>query len=335
MYKADLDRHLRGDLPFKSFLFYGQSHFLIDYYEKQVVTKIDERNESDVKNVFFEDYTFAECQNYLSQPSLFGGKNILVIKLSAKIDAKELKSLLDICDKHANAYLIVSLYATGMDYQKEKRIVDGLNKEFSKQKKATTVRFFKPFLKEATDILAQRAQELDLPIAYNVVKYLYENQHEHLEFAYNELDKLALLQTEITYALIDEHSSNLALDEYEEIFIHLLEKKPFLDELKKLLEHTLKEAELIRLFSDFILNLILFNIYIKDNGYYDSKAILGVKLPKNIEEKRAKLAIRYKLPTYIAVLHTLQETEHQIKGNIKTDTHAFLCSCFARIQKQL
>ena len=335
MYKADLDRHLRGDFPFKSFFFYGQSHFLIDYYEKQIIAKIDERKESDVKSVFFEEYASTECQTYLSQSSLFGGKNILSIKLNAKIDAKELKALLEICSNNANAYLIVSLHAIGLDYQKEKRIVDGLNKEFSKQQTSATVRFFKPFLKEATDILAQRAKEINLPIAYNVVKYLYENQHEHLEFAYNELDKLALLQTEITYAIIDEHSSNLALDEYEEIFVHLLEKKPFLDELKKLLEHTLKEAEILRLFSDFVLNLILFNIYIKDNGCYDSKAILGVKLPKNIEEKRAKLAIRYKLPTYLSLLNALQELEHQIKGNIKTDTHVFLCSCFARFQKQL
>lgn len=336
MYKSQFDKHLDDNLHFKAIFLYGQSDFFIEYYKDLIVSNIQKTPE--VKVIYFEEYNFDICNSFLNQPSLFGGENILVIKTENAILQKELKSLIHLTNINSNAYLIVQYYASkssSQNYQKEKKAIDSFTKSFSNQNHTCFIRFFKPSMKEALDILHQKARDININISPIGIKYLYQSQHEHLEFAFKELEKLALLDKDITNEDIEAISSNLSFDEAEDILTNILEKKPFLYDLQRLIEHKTKDIEFIRLFCDFLYTLILFNIFIKENGYFNSQAILGIRLPRDIEEKRAKLAIKYKLQKYTEILSFMLSLELELKTNIDIDHKMYLYSSIAKLQSKL
>jgi DNA polymerase-3 subunit delta len=262
----------------------------------------------------------------------------LIIKTQNLIPQKEVKKLINITQVNQNSYLIILYYSNinnSSNYQKDKKNIDSLVKSFSKNEVSCFVRFFKPFLNEALEILHLKAKNINLNISIVAIKFLYQYCHEDLDIAYNELSKLALLNKDITNEDIKEISSQISFDDSEELFLKILDKKDFLLDMEMILEHKLKDIELIRLFCDFLSNLILFNLFIKENGFFDSKAIMGVKLPRNIEEQRAKLAIKYKLPKYTKILIYLQSLELDIKTNNYIDNKMYLYSAFSRLQQKL
>ena len=322
MYKREFDKHLSATtFAFKSIFLYGQCDFSIELYLQKIITKVE--GESGVKKVYFEDYDFKHCKGFLEQASLFGDKNLLVVKTAVNIPAKELKVLISLCTKNPDAYFVLIFQNDKNNYQRDKIAITNFTKSFTTPKDATFVRFFKLFTNEAIGILTHRAKELGLNTTQNVLVALFAMQNESLELAYNELGKLALLEKEITLEVLKKISSHLSVEDAEDLWVQILEKKRFLTQLQMILDNSLNEGEVIRAFGDFILNLILFNIYIKENGFFDSKAIMGIKLPKNIEEKRAKLSIKYKLSQYIDMLSFLQQLELRIKSNLYIDKKIF------------
>jgi DNA polymerase-3 subunit delta len=73
----------------------------------------------------------------------------------------------------------------------------------------------------------------------------------------------------------------------------------------------------------------------KLHGHIDSKAILGYKLPKNIEDQKASLALRVKSPAILKIFEHLLEVELQIKNTPATNRELLLYGAFIKLQSYL
>jgi len=72
MYKNELDKHIQNKTVSNSFVFFGESSFLIDMYTK-MLTNIEEAN---ILTCYHDEYDFHLAKAHLSQGSLFGDRNI-------------------------------------------------------------------------------------------------------------------------------------------------------------------------------------------------------------------------------------------------------------------
>ncbi len=91
MYKNEFDKHIQNTTLSNSFVFFGESSFLIDRYTK-TVTNIEDAS---VLTFYYDEYDFSVAKAHLSQASLFGDRNVLIIKSEKKIPKKELDTLID------------------------------------------------------------------------------------------------------------------------------------------------------------------------------------------------------------------------------------------------
>jgi len=71
----------------------------------------------------------------------------------------------------------------------------------------------------------------------------------------------------------------------------------------------------------------------KLNGHIDSKAILGYKLPKPIEEQKANLALKVKSPALLKIFESLLEVELAIKKAPPANRELLLYGAFIRLQR--
>ena len=90
MYKSEFDNHIRNKTLSNAFVFFGESQFLIEMYTK-MLTNIEDAN---ILTYYHDEYDFSGAKAHLSQGSLFGDRNILIIKSEKKVPKKELDTLL-------------------------------------------------------------------------------------------------------------------------------------------------------------------------------------------------------------------------------------------------
>ena len=333
MYRNEFETKLRQNHIYKSVLFFGLCVYSFEYFINKLIALVGSKD--DVKTVYFDEYDFNEAKEFLSQSSLFSDANILLIKTTAKIDVKELKALIEMTTKLDNSYLIISLYPNNDDV-KYSKISASMQNQFLKSKDlATFVRFFKPNLQESINFITHKANELKVDISNQLARELYANNSENLELSIADLDKLRLFQEEVTSAHLEEiklQTSEISMDDF---IYKVLEKKDIFKDYKYLCLHGLKEIEFIARFANFVSSLILFNIYIRENGNFNSKDILGYKLPKQIEEKRAKVSILFNIKKYEFILNATLEIDLALKGEVKINKQDFLFSKLLQIQSNI
>ncbi len=322
--KQDFERLLQqGKIP-RAMMFFGESAFMIDYHAKRLCDLWGA--EDDIFSLYHQDYNFADAKAHISQGSLFGGNNILLIKNDKKVPKKELDELISYVGKSPTNFLIYCYY--GSDYKTS-------NKSFSPKVGADSIRFFNPYFNEGKNILRQEAKHLNLQINDDAITHLLLSQNSNLSLACNELEKLSILQTPIHAKEVDELVFPLAEVKLDQLIMALIEKKDFRSNLQRLLETGENEIQIITAISNFITQLFLFHTYIKVNGIIDSAAVLGYKLPAFIEKERAALSIRFKLRTYERVLEHLLSTELALKSGGNKDNNAILLSALLKLQTLL
>ena len=148
---------------------------------------------------------------------------------------------------------------------------------------ALNVRFFKPNTSEAISLLKQVASEKKLEIDHFALNRLFEAQNENLSLAVNEFDKLSLLQRKVDAKDIDylvNGDKSIAL---EELAYKLINQKDIKDELRNIDQEN--EVAVINFLQNYIVGLCNFSFYIEAHGSCDCVAILGFKLPPQIEEE--------------------------------------------------
>ncbi len=319
--KQDFERLLQqGKMP-RAMMFFGESEFMIDFHAKKLCDLWGA--EDDVFTLYHQEYNFNDAKAHISQGSLFGGNNVLLIKNDKKIPKKELDELISYVGKSQSNFLIYCYY--GADHKTS-------NKSFLPKIGAESIRFFNPYFNEAKAIIRQEAKNFNLQINDDAITHLLLSQNSNLSLACNELEKLSILQMPIHAKDINEHVFPLAEVKLDELILDILAKKDFRVNLQRLLETGENEIQIITALSNFVTQLFLFHTYIKIHGIIDSAAILGYKLPAFIEKERADLSIRFKLATYEKLLEHLLQTELKLKSAGSKDTNSLLLAALIRLQ---
>jgi len=326
MYKKDLDSLIQNKTLPKSLLLYGEE-FYTSYYIKKILPDITQKD--NILSFYFDEYDFASAKNFIAQPSLFGDVNLLYIKNDKKVPKKELDELVDICHKNQNSFFY-------FEFLGEDRVAKDLTKSFSKKKSADFVRFFKPSMGEAINLLMQRSKELMMDIDMTSLRELLSVQNEDLSLCFNDLEKLALLDKKVTSFDIREHVFGVGEIVLDDFILKFLKKEDIKYELEAILESGgSDEVKIINAVTNYISMLLEFHLYIKANGTYDTKEILGYALPPFLAKERASLSIKITPLQYEKMLKELLESEYQLKNGKNIEKNSFLYATLIKLQSFL
>ena len=322
MNRAELDRRINANNFPNAIMLFGESHFLIDRYVK-VLSHVDDAN---TLSLYHSEYAFALAKAHLSQGSLFGDRNILIIKSEKKIPKADLSSLLELVKKNSDNIFIYAYY--GSDYKSS-------YSAFNKKSGGEYVRLFNPFFNEAKQILITHAQSLHVKLNAYSATHLLQSQNGDLALACNEIAKLQFKEGDITTKDIDEMVYGVAEIKMEDFILNLLAKKDIFDELKQLIDTGEDEIRIITAINRYMYDLHLFYIYIKLYGLSDSQKVLGYKLPPFIEKQRAALSISFKRQQYEKIIDLLLDCELKMKSSAHIDKNALLISYLIKLQAHL
>ncbi|HHE06196.1 MAG TPA: hypothetical protein ENK90_03655, partial [Epsilonproteobacteria bacterium] len=310
----------------KALLLYGENNYMIDHYIDTYIEKLDAKDS--MLSLYHDEWNFEQAKNFLSQTSLFGGTNLVVVKHEKKIPKKELDILVELANKNPDNYFIYGYAGAAKDAR-------SMQAAFTDKKGGVWVRFFEPNIRDGVAMLQQKAQQIQLDIDHYALQHLMLVLNNNLALCANELDKLAILGTKVTGKDIDRLVYSTAPLATEQLLIDLFNKKPITDTITKLLDIGEDEASLLRSTQYFVNQIFLFHAYIKLHGHVDSAAILGYKLPKPVEEQKAQLALRVKSASLLKIFEHLLESELAIKKAPATQKEVLLYSMLIKLQGYL
>ncbi|MDD5158344.1 DNA polymerase III subunit delta [Sulfurimonas sp.] len=317
MYKNELDKHIQNGSVSNSFVFFGESSFLIDAYTNRVTDIAD----ASLLKFYHDEYNFESAKAHLSQSSLFGGQNVLIIKSEKKIPKKDLDIFINYCEKNSDNIFVYAYY--GDDYTT-------YAKAFAKTK-AMSVRFFNPNLGESIFIVSQMAKEKKVNIDNSTISHLLNIHNTDVALACNEIEKFRIFDRAITTKDVDNLVFGLAQINIDELIKNILNKKDFKDELLNILGHGENEIRVISAITSYITTLYMFNIYIRVNGVANALDILGYPAPKFVVDEKAALSLKFKPQTYHKLHNLLLDSELKMKSS-GVDKSAILLSSLIRLQ---
>ena len=318
MYKNELDKHIQNNSLSNSFVLFGESSFLIDRYTRILTTVTD----ASILSFYFDEYNFSNAKAHLSQASLFGGQNILIIKSEKKVPKKELETFIDLCNKNKDNIFVYAYY--GSDHKT-------YAKAFTK-KGTMSVRFFHPKEYEAQNIIAEVAKEKNVNIDKNAILHLLNIHNSDIALASNEIDKFKVYDKQITTKDIDHLVYGLAEINIDDLIKNILNKKEFTKDIHALLEHGEDEIKIITSITSYITQLYMFNIYIRVNGTPNALEILGYPAPQFVVKEKGEMSYKFKPKTYYKLHKLLLESELKMKS-AGIDKEAILLSTLIRLQR--
>jgi len=324
VYQKEFEQILQKRLP-KALLAYGENQYAIEGYISKYIAELGAKE--DLLKLYFDEYNFEQAKTYLSQNSLFGGINLLIIKHDKAIPKKELETLLELVKKNSDNYLLYLFYGVQKDIKS--------NAALFRSDDAVEVRLFEPSLRESIAILQKKANELQVQIDPYALEHLIMVLNNNLMLCSNEVEKLSTLNRPISSKDIDELVYSDAPLGVEKLLIDLCNKKPISNTINTLLELGEDAAYLLRSTQMFMNQILLFQAYIKINGNVNSAEILGYKLPKQIEEQKAALASRIKSSSLLKILEHLLRSELEIKSAPAPQKETLLYGMFIKLQSYL
>ncbi len=328
MYKRELEGLISSNNLPKSMFLYGVCEYQVNYFGHKISSLWSE-NKYDISTFYFDAYDFSTVKNYLSQSSLFGDKNVAIIKTEKVIPKKELDILVDICQRTQNSHLLLQCY-------KDEKKLSLMSKSFTKKKSADFARFFKPNMAEAMNILNMEARAKNINIQGYALNQLFVAQQENLALAVNELDKLSILDGEVAQKDIDKHVYGLGEVGLDVLISDIFDNKDIKSNLKSLLEGgNYTHIDIVNSLQKYVVQLYLFHLYIKNYGSIDVKAVLGYNLPRDLQNVRSRQCMRLDLRTYRRLLEMLARCEFELKTKTQLDKDAYLFSLLLKIQMLL
>jgi len=325
MYQKEFNQRLRQELP-RAVLLYGENDYLLDHYTDLYRKKLD-ASES-LLALYHDEYNFGQAKDYLSQSSLFGGTNFLLIRHEKKIPKKELDILIALTRKNSDNYLLFIFQGTAANAK-------GLQSSFTEKKGGIWVRFFETNVREGVALLQQKAQAIGLDIDHYALSHLMTLLNNNLALCSNELHKLAILGTKVESRDIDRLVYSTAPLAMEQLLIDLFAKEPVIDTISKLLELGEDEFSILRSTQFFVNQIFLFHAYIRLHGQPNSKEILGYQLPRHIEEQKARLALKVKTAALLKIYEHLVNAELRLKKGGSIDKESLLYGIFIKLQSYL
>ncbi|MDR2099440.1 MAG: DNA polymerase III subunit delta [Campylobacteraceae bacterium] len=322
MYKRDFDFLLASKNIPRFVVLYGACEYQLSYLEKMIL----QLWQGESLKIYFDEYDFKTARAHLSQSSLFGDINILLLKLEKCPPKKEIGELIELCKKQEINRLLFIYYGENTQTFKESLQLFGKN----------FVRVFKPNPNEAIKFLSDEAKKINLNISGFALQNLYLVQNENLSLAVSELAKLSLLNKEVTIADIDNLVFGMGSVEIETFIIKLLSGEKIITLYKTISESgTVDEIRLINAIQSHLFQLFLFHAYIKINGSFNAEEILGHKLPPQIAKQRSEMAMRIKPKNFAKLFKILANTEFALKTNSNLDKDSYMLSTLLEILEYL
>ncbi len=326
MYKNHLDLAIKNKNIPKSLLLYGEEFFTSSYI-KEILPLLGESD--NVLSFYFDEYNFTSAKNFISQPSLFGDVSILHIRSEKKIPKKELDVFASLCHKTSTSYFL-------LQFDGDDLVGKDIAKSFTKKNSADFVRFFKPQMQEATSYLQKKSRELSLDIDNYALGHLFSLQNENLALSMNELSKLSILDKKIYASDIDNLVYGMGEVNMDEFINRVLNLEDIKDELQKVLDSgSFDEVKIISSLQTYIVQLFMFNIYIKTHGQPNVLEILGFPLPPKLANQRASQSIKINLATYQKLLKHLLDSERALKKMPNIDKNSYTFSALIKFQSYL
>jgi DNA polymerase-3 subunit delta len=313
MYKNQYDNEFTSNVIYNGYMFYGQCDYLIEIYSNNIALKL--ANGEDIRKIYFDDYNFKECENFLSQSSLFSATNILMIKTMKKIHKKELDELIALCKTNPDSFIIVCCIGDN-DFKT-------MAKSFTKKTNSCEVRFFNPSDQEALHILNEAIQEKNIQCGFGELQYLYNMHQKDLSLAVNDLNKLSILQTPITVNIINAQCFGMGAVSIDDFLNKLFSAENINKDLYMLLEEGMNEINLINQTTTFLQQLFNINSYLKLNGQLNILEIWGYKLPNNIANTRASIAMKFNSEEFINMLNFFSNLELELKTYKNIDINSY------------
>jgi DNA polymerase-3 subunit delta len=314
MYKNEFDNYLKQNKKFKAYMFYGQSIFLIEQYALAVAQSLG--NNDEIEKLYFDEYDFKYAKDKLLQSSLFSSNNIILIKTDKKIPKKEVDALIEACNLNPDSTLIFACLGDG-DFKT-------MEASFSLKTNSAAVRFFLPTDPEAIRFLEFEAKMLDMKIELSALNHLYFMHKNDLALCVNDMRKLAVLDELITTHLVDTHCFGIGAVNFEDFLHDLLSGKDISSDLSLLLEEGMNEIFLLNQVTSFVQQLFMISSYARAFGQPNPKEILGFIPPKNVWEKKSKLAINKKPEVFQEILEYLLNIELDFKSSKIDDQSLYL-----------
>jgi len=322
MYKNELDKAIKSKTVSNSFVFFGESIFLIDMYSS-MMTRVEDAN---ILAYYHDEYDFNSAKAHLSQGSLFGDRNILIIKSEKKVPKKDLDTLLGYCQKNPDNIFVYAYY--GSDHKTYN------NKKTFAKYNTMSVRFFHPKEHEAQNIVTQVANEKKVQIDKYTISFLLNIHNGDVALSCNEIEKFRVYDREIKTKDVEALVYGLSEVNLDDFIKKLLLKKDFTEDLKNILEHGEDEIRIITAITAYLTQLYMFNIYIRVNGAPNALDILGYPAPKFVVDEKAALSLKVKPNTYSKLHELLLKSELKMKSS-HVDKNAILLSSLIRVQKLL
>ena len=325
MYKNVFDKELSSNITYNAYQFYGQSDYLIQDYSEFVSKKL--ANGDDIYKIYFDEYNFKSCVNYLSQSSLFASNNVLLIKTMKKIPKKEIDELISICNRNPDSYMVVSCIGE-TDFKT-------MAKSFTKKSLSAEVRFFAPSDQEALQILNIEVQKRELKCGFGELQYLYNMHQKDLSLCVNDLNKLSILDEPINVNVINAQCFGMGAVNIDDFFNKLFMQQSINRDLYMILEEGMNEINLINQTTTFIQQLFNINTYLKLNGQLNIIEIWGYKLPQNIANTRANIAMRFKTDDFCDMLNFFSNLELELKTKNTLDVNSYTQAQFRNFSASL
>ena len=292
MYKKDFDKLAK--FP-KYCVFFG-NNFYLQQYEEKIFQKFKNEN---ILKLYYDEYDYDRAKTHLSEASLFGGVNILIIKHS-KIP-QNIDKLIKLTN---NSYLFFFYYGN--------KKPDVFGKNF--------VRFFEPNLRDIIEMINDIARAYGIEISHEAKMYLATSTES--VFIKKEIEKLALYSSKISLDDVKKLVFEYKEESFEEFFVLLLNGKDFYGNLEYFLE-TNDFKRIIPALIRYIRDLYIYNLYIKKTGASSLEGLLGYRLPIHINKQRVELAIKFKEKDYYELLKFLLEKELEMRNSEKNKEAIF------------
>lgn len=325
MYKREFENLLKASKLPKSMLLHGACFYQNNYFGDAVLQNLQVMPEEKLK-MYYDEYNFTLAKNFLSQSSLFGDRNILVIKTDKVIPKKELDILVGLSFKNETNHFLYQYFG---DDTKARNIA----KAFTPKKNANFVRFFKMNQGEAIQLLDSLSKQMGINVSRYALTHLFLLQNEDLSLCANDLKKLKIFDKEIEVKDIDEFIYGLGSVGMDKFIFELLQKKDIKETYSKLMElGSSDEIRIINAISSYLSQLFLFYTYIKINGRFDARAVLGYPLPPQIAQERSQLCMMMDLQTYKNIFELLLQNEFKLKKMQNIDKNSLLLSTLIKLQ---
>lgn len=303
MYRNEFDNHLRQNKKFNAYMFYGQSVFLVEHYALKIARLHGQNDE--IEKLYFDDYDFKYAKDKLLQSSLFSSNNILLIKLEKKVPKKEVEELIEACNINPDSTVIFSCLGDS-DFKT-------MGNYFSPKTNSVSIRMFSPSNPEAIKLLENEAKGLNINYDISALNHLYFMHKNDLSLCMNDLSKLAILDKKITSDEVNTYCFGIGNVSFEEFLNNLIEGNDISEDLALLLDEGVNEIYLLTQVTSFVQQLFMISSYARAIGAPNPKEILGFIPPKNIWERKSKLAINIKPEVFQKMLEYLLNIELEFK----------------------